>query len=71
MNPHARLYVAVAGAENCAHHLIANALEMIRNQGNDEKLLELVNNQLVIMNTATAALLAFRSSLCTPETIGE
>jgi hypothetical protein len=70
-NPHAELYSAVAGAENCAHRLIDNALEMIRNQGDDELLREIVNKQLLIMNTAMAALLAYRNTLPAIEIEGE
>lgn len=67
MNPHAQLYSAIAGAENCAHRLIDNALEMIRLQGNDDRIRELLDKQLVLMNTTMAALLAYRETLKKPE----
>lgn len=67
-NPRTELYSAVAGAENCAHRLIDNALEMLRLQGDDDKIREILDKQLLLMNTTMAALLAFRTMLAKPET---
>jgi hypothetical protein len=57
------LYAAIAGAENCAHRILDNTDEMIRSQGNDEKVLEMVNKNLLLMNIAMGALLALRETL--------
>lgn len=57
------LYVAVAGTENCAKRLLNDAREMIHKQGDSKALLELVNKQLLLINVASEALLAYRETL--------
>ena len=60
-------YAAVAGTENCANRLLNDTREMIRQQGDSEALLDLVNKQLLLINVASAALLAYRTMLLEEE----
>lgn len=67
-NPHAQLYSVIAGGENCAHRILDNSHEMIRNQGNDDRIREILDKQLLLMNTVMAIMLAYRETLKKPET---
>jgi hypothetical protein len=61
-----QLYSAIAGAENCAYRLLDNSIELIRNQGDTDKIREILDKQLLIMNTAMATMLAYRETLSMP-----
>lgn len=63
-----KLYAAIAGAENCAHRILDDTDEMLRNQGNEARIREIVEKELLLLNIAMGALLALRESLNNPET---